>query len=76
MTDFETVCKENRQRIHTLPVTEQYNQTIEYQGTIYSYDRDYDCFYPNIEAEQLSLWDRYGWIVVIVGLTILAIITV
>jgi hypothetical protein len=75
MTDFETVCQANRARIHSLPVTEQYKQTIEYQGRTYHYDRDYDCFYPDIEAEQLSLWDRYGWIVVIVALTGLSIIT-
>ena len=75
MTDFDTVCAENRQRIHQLPVTEQYNQTIQYQGRTYHYDRDYDCFYPNIEDEELSLWDRWGWIVVIIALTALSIIT-
>jgi hypothetical protein len=75
MTDFDTVCDQNRARIQQLPVTEQYNQTIVYQGRTYHYDRDYDCFYPNIEAEELSLWDRYGWIVVIIALTAISIIT-
>ena len=75
MTEFERVCEQNRQRIHALPANEQYQQTIEYQGTIYYYDRDYDCFYPHIDPDKLSLWDRWGWLVVIVGLTLLAVVT-
>jgi len=75
MTDFDTVCAENRARIQELPIRDQYQQTIEYCGTVYSYDPDYDCFYPNIEDEELSLWDRWGWIVIILALTALSIIT-
>ena len=75
MTDFDTVCNLNRARIQQLPIRDQYQQTIEYCGTTYSYDPDYDCFYPNIPVEELSLWDRYGWLVVIVALTLLSIIT-
>lgn len=75
MTDFDTVCDQNRQRIHTLPVTEQYNQTIQYQGRTYYYDRDFDCFYPQDVEDSETLWDRYGWIVVIIALTALSIIT-
>jgi hypothetical protein len=75
MTEFETVCEQNRQRIHQLPANEQYQQTIEYQGTVYYYDRDFDCFYPHQDYDKMSLWDRWGWIVVIAVLTILAVVT-
>lgn len=75
MTEFEQHCWDNRSRIRTLPINEQYQQTIEYRGTIYYYDPDYDCFYPRVDADQLTLWDRYGWIVVIAALTILAVVT-
>jgi hypothetical protein len=75
MTDFDTVCSTNRARIRRLPISEQYQQSIEYRRRTYYYDPDYDCFYPNIEAEELSLWDRWGWIVVILALTALSIIT-
>ena len=75
MTEFETVCQKNRSRIQLLPLNEQYQQTIEYCGTVYYYDPDYDCFYPHIDPDKLSLWDRYGWLVVIAVLTILAVVT-
>jgi hypothetical protein len=75
MTEFDTLCSQTRSRIRKLPLDQQYQQSIEYQGRTYYYDPDYDCFYPNIEAEELSLWDRYGWIAVILALTALSIIT-
>jgi len=75
MTEFETVCEQNRQRIRRLPLDEQYQQTIEYQGRVYYYDTDFDCFYPHVAFEDLSLWDRYGWLLVITVLTILALVT-
>ena len=76
MTDFERECDLNRARIQQLPVRDQYQQTMLYCGCVYLYDPDFDCFYPQeVEAAE-SLWDRYGWIVVIVALTALSIITV
>ena len=75
MTDFDTVCAENRARIQQLPVRDQYQQTMLYCGITYLYDPDFDCFYPQeVEAVE-TLWDRYGWIVVIVALTAISIIT-
>jgi hypothetical protein len=75
MTEFETVCEQNRARIRRLPLNDQYQQTVEYGGTTYYYDPDYDCFYPHVDPNSLSLWDRYGWLVVILILSILAIVT-
>jgi hypothetical protein len=75
MTEFETVCAKNRDRIRLLPLDQQYQQRIEYRGTLYHYDPDYDCFYPHIDPDSLSVWDRWGWIVVIIGLALLAVIT-
>jgi hypothetical protein len=75
MTDFDTACNTNRARIQQLPVRDQYNETMLYLGTVYSYDPDLDCFYPQAVEATDSLWDRYGWIVVLVTLTALSIIT-
>jgi hypothetical protein len=75
MTDFDTACQENRARIQELPIRDQYRETMLYSGTIYKYDPDFDCFYPQEAEATETLWDRYGWIVVLVGLTALSIIT-
>jgi hypothetical protein len=75
MTEFETVCSTNRDRIRSLPIDDQYQQHIEYRGTLYCYDPDFDCFYPLTDDDSASLWDRYGWIVVVVILSILAVVT-
>ena len=75
MTDFDTACNLNRARIQSLPIRDQYQETMRYCGTVYSYDPDLDCFYPQVTDEVESLWDRYGWIVVLVTLTALSIIT-
>ena len=75
MTDFDTACNLNRARIQSLPIRDQYQETMRYSGTVYSYDPDLDCFYPQVTDEVESLWDRYGWIVVLVTLTALSIIT-
>jgi hypothetical protein len=75
MTDFDTACQQNRQRIQELPIRDQYRETMLYLGTTYSYDPDLDCFYPQAADEHESLWDRYGWIVVLVTLTGLSIVT-
>ena len=75
MTEFETVCEQNRQRIQLLPLNQQYQQTIHYCGTLYYYDPDFDCFYPHQDPDQMSLWDRWGWIVVILILSVLAVVT-
>ncbi len=49
-----------------------YNQTIELKGRVYRYDPDFDCFYP---AEgSMNTWDRWGWLAVIVALTLLTFI--
>jgi hypothetical protein len=76
MTDFEQECLKHRARIQELPLRDQYHETMLYCGITYSYDPDFDCFYPQEVDATESLWDRYGWIVVIVGLTALSIITV
>ena len=76
MTDFERECDLNRARIQQLPVRDQYQQTMLYCGVTYLYDPDFDCFYPQEVEITETLWDRYGWIVIIVALTALSIITV
>jgi hypothetical protein len=75
MTDFERECDLNRARIQQLPVRDQYHETMRYLGTVYCYDPDFDCFYPQESEAAETLWDRWGWIVVIVALTALSIIT-
>jgi hypothetical protein len=47
-------------------MNEQYEQTIEVNGRIYRYDPDYDCYYR--VPVQLSTFDKYAWIVVILAL--------
>jgi hypothetical protein len=75
MTDFNTACEQNRARIQQLPIRDQYRETMLYLGTTYSYDPDLDCFYPQeVEATE-TLWDRYGWIVILATLTGLSIVT-
>jgi hypothetical protein len=71
MTEFETVCSTNRDRIKKLPLDQQYQQTLHYANTVYYYDPDYDCFYPYVDPDSLSLWDRWGWIGVIALLVVL-----
>jgi len=65
MTEFEQHCHQNRQRIRALPLNDQYQQRVEYQGRIYYYDPDYDCFYPHVDYNSLSHWERWGWIYMI-----------
>lgn len=45
---------------------DDYNHTIEFRGRTYRYDPDMDQFYP--VREQLSTWDQWGWIVVVIVL--------
>jgi hypothetical protein len=47
-------------------MNELYEQTIQHQGKTYRYDPDRDVFY---REQQLSRWDRIGWLVVIAALT-------
>ena len=75
MTEFEQHCRENRARIRQLPLNDQYSQTVEYQGRIYHYDPDYDCFYPYVDPASLTHWHRWAWVYTIVALTILVWLT-
>jgi hypothetical protein len=47
-----------------------YNEYIERRGKYYRYDPDYDCYYA--VPQELSTFDKYGWIAVIIVLAILA----
>jgi hypothetical protein len=75
MTDFDTACEQSRARIQSLPIRDQYRETMLYCGITYGYDPDLDCFYPPAVEATDSLWDRYGWIVVLVTLTAISIVT-
>ncbi len=72
--EFDQVCRTERQRIRTLELNDQYSQTIEYNGRLYRYDPDYDCFYPSYTWEEQSHWDRYSWLYVSAVLTVIAFI--
>jgi hypothetical protein len=52
-------------------VNELYNETIERNGKTYHYDPDRDIYYCRYGP--MSTFDRYGWIVMILVLTMLAI---
>lgn len=49
---------------------DDYNQSIEFRGRRYWYDPDRDIFYPRYD--ELSGWDRWGWLFVLVSLAGLA----
>ncbi len=70
---FNQLCQHNRQRIRKLSLDEQYLQHIEYQGRLYRYDPDYDCFYAITSWESQSYWDRWGWIWVLLALSAIAL---
>ena len=48
-----------------------YNETIERNGKIYIYDPDRDIYYRRYGP--MSTFDKYGWIVIILLLTALAL---
>jgi hypothetical protein len=51
-------------------MNDSYNETVTRQGRIYQYDPDQDVF----RAEpQLSRWDSYGWLAVILALGTVAL---
>jgi hypothetical protein len=52
-------------------MNDSYNKEIVYQGRRYRYDPDHDCFYSI--PSQIGLWDRWGWIAVIVVLAAVAV---
>lgn len=74
MSKFERTCERARSRIRKLPLNDQYTQTIVWEGRTFFYDPDYDCFYPITPWEEMSWWDRYGWLLVAAGLTIAVLI--
>ena len=46
-----------------------YNETIERRGKTYHYDPDHDIYYCRYDSNDLSHFDRYAWIYLIVMLT-------
>jgi hypothetical protein len=50
-------------------MNELYNETIERNGKTYHYDPDQDIYYCRYEP--MSTFDKYGWIVMIIVLTVL-----
>ena len=51
-------------------MNDSYNETIERHGKIYHYDPDHDIYYAHHE---LSRWDAYGWLAVILALATVAL---
>ena len=49
-----------------------YNETVVRNGKIYHYDPDQDVYY--CRSTPVSTFDRYGWIAVILALTVIAYI--
>ena len=68
--EFDQLCQAERKRIRTLQLNDQYTQTITYRDRQYRYDPDYDCFYPEYKWQELSYWDKYGWLWVTALLTV------
>ena len=52
-------------------MNELYNETIERNGKVYHYDPEMDIYYCRYES--MSIFDRYGWIVVILLLAAMAL---
>ena len=52
-------------------MNELYNETIERNGKIYHYDPDQDIYYCRYGP--MSTFDKYGWIVMIVLLSMVCI---
>ena len=52
-------------------MNELYNETIERQGKIYHYDPDRDIYYRRYG--EMSLWDRWSPLVIILVLAALAL---
>ena len=69
--EYSSICSYERKRISRLPINDQYQQQFTYNGRVYYYDPDFDCFYPHVDWSELSYWDRYGWLYVTAILTIL-----
>jgi hypothetical protein len=44
---------------------------IAREGKTYRYDADYDCYYRVYSREDLSHWETYGWIYVIIVLAVI-----
>jgi len=55
--------------LHSCTMNDLYKETIEFRGRTYHYDPDRDIFYAHSE---LTAFDRWGWIFVIVALSLLA----
>ena len=72
--EYDAICRYERKRITQLPYNDQYTQQFTYCGKIYCYDPDYDCFYPITPWEELSHWDKYGWIYTSIVLTVAVLI--
>ena len=53
-------------------MNELYNETIERNGKIYHYDPDQDIYYRRYGP--MSTFDKYGWIVMIVLLSMVCIV--
>lgn len=71
--EFDDLCYHSRKRIRSLPLNDQYTQTIDYNGRLYHYDPDFDCFYPHVDWDSMSHWDKYGWMYVTVVLCLIAV---
>ena len=60
--EYDDLCHWERKRISQLPINEQYTQQFVYRGKTYFYDPDYDCFYAITPWEEMTYWDKYGWL--------------
>jgi hypothetical protein len=49
-----------------------YERTIEVNGKTYHYDPDQDIYYVRWPTEDTSHFDQYGWIYLIVIMTVVA----
>ena len=56
-------------RISTSMNNDMYNETIERQGKTYHYDPDQDVYYCRYDNKDLSHFDQFGWLYLIVILT-------
>ena len=54
-------------------MNDHYNTYIEHRGRVYRYDPDYDCFYPVDRWHNMSTWERWSPLIVIVMLAIAAL---
>ena len=52
---------------------DQYDTTVEHRGRLYRYDPDYDCFYSVDRYKDLTPWEAWAPLIVMLILCAIAV---